>query len=288
MIDIGALIRELGGLAATHELHQAGVTRANMTAAVRRRLIVRVRQGWYATPQTHPTLLAGARVGGWTTCSTGLELQGVWVVRDARFHVRVPEHVSRLRDARTGRRGVGRSAVVHWHGDDPPTGGRMSRLLLDPIACMKDLLSCASPELCAAAGDSLLREHPELRSRWQAFVSIAPERARAALRLVDGVCESGTETIVWHRLGRALHLRRQVEVDGIGRLDFLAGDRLNIEVDGAEYHIDPDRFEADRRRDAALSAIGYRVLRFSYPQVLYHWDEVERSIRAAIARSDNY
>ncbi|WP_227412128.1 MULTISPECIES: DUF559 domain-containing protein [unclassified Cryobacterium] len=54
--------------------------------------------------------------------------------------------------------------------------------------------------------------------------------------------------------------------------------------DVAEYHSDP---YADRRRDAVLSALGYRVLRFMYSQVLYEWRSVEAAILAAMSRGDH-
>jgi very-short-patch-repair endonuclease len=43
---------------------------------------------------------------------------------------------------------------------------------------------------------------------------------------------------------------------------------LIIEVDGKRYHVDDETFEADRERDALLASWGYRVLRFSYRQVI--------------------
>lgn len=107
------------------------------------------------------------------------------------------------------------------------------------------------------------------------------------LRLADGVCESGTETIFFDRF-RDLAPRRQVVIPGVGRVDFLLGERLITEVDGSAHHSGPEQFEADRRRDALLSARGFRVLRFSYRQVTSRWFEVEASVRAAIARGDRY
>ena len=87
---------------------------------------------------------------------------------------------------------------------------------------------------------------------------------------------------------RRLRPIRQFRIAGVGRVDFVFGDRLVIEVDGREFHASPDQFESDRRRDAVLSALGYRVLRFSYRQVMDRWDEVELAVRAAIARGDRY
>ena len=67
----------------------------------------------------------------------------------------------------------------------------------------------------------------------------------------------------------------------------MIGRRLVVEVDGAAYHIDPVRFEADRTRDAELCALNFIVLRFSYNQVIYRWSEVEGAVLAAVARGDH-
>jgi very-short-patch-repair endonuclease len=113
-----------------------------------------------------------------------------------------------------------------------------------------------------------------------------PSRSRQ-LALADGVCESGTESIARFWLARYhLPLRPQVWI-GEKRVDFLIGRRLVVEIDGAAYHIDPERFEADRTRDAELTALNYIVLRFSYNQVIYRWPEVEAAILAAVAHGDH-
>ena len=43
--------------------------------------------------------------------------------------------------------------------------------------------------------------------------------------------------------------------------------RLIAETDGAATHLTPTAFEEDRKRDAQLTAAGYRVVRFTYRQV---------------------
>jgi very-short-patch-repair endonuclease len=77
-----------------------------------------------------------------------------------------------------------------------------------------------------------------------------------------------------------------VEIAGVGRVDFVIGDRLVVEVDSEQYHTDPAKYEGDRRRDAALSILGLRVLRFSYHQIMDEWSTVDRAVMAAVARGD--
>jgi very-short-patch-repair endonuclease len=57
--------------------------------------------------------------------------------------------------------------------------------------------------------------------------------------------------------------------------DFLWPDgKLIAEVDGGSSHDTPTAFQEDRRRDQALMAAGYRVVRFPWSQVLHAPDEV--------------
>jgi Uncharacterized protein conserved in bacteria len=274
-----------GGLVATHELTGLGFGRGMIAAAVRRGAIRRVRQGWYSHPRLTPDLVRAARVGGVATCSTALRLHGVWVAPDHRLHVAVAPDACQLRcpdDAR--RRLRGGEALVHWTHDR--TG---SRLLRDPMGSLLDFATCAPPVLVAASAESLLHEQPHRRAEWLRVRALFPERMAAVLSLVDGTSESGTEFVFFARLGRLrARVRRQVPIPGVGRVDVLLGERLVVEIDGRAYHSDPIRFEGDRRRDAALSTLGYRVLRFSHRQVLESWPEVEAAVWAALARGDHY
>jgi very-short-patch-repair endonuclease len=73
-----------------------------------------------------------------------------------------------------------------------------------------------------------------------------------------------------------------VELPSIGRVDLVVGDRLIIELDGREHHSGGDAFALDRRRDAMAAAQGFRILRFSYAQVVHEWDSVEAAVLAVV------
>lgn len=52
-------------------------------------------------------------------------------------------------------------------------------------------------------------------------------------------------------------------------VDFLwRAAKLVVEVDGFAYHSTREAFERDRRRDARLQAAGFRVVRFTYRQIV--------------------
>jgi very-short-patch-repair endonuclease len=280
-------IRARGGLAATYELHADGHTREHIAAAVRAGSIERVRQGWYSGRDIHPLLREAARVGGPLTCVSALSLHGAWTPHDIDLHVAVPSNACRLRtrhDSRLRLVDAARPAVrAHWRSTIA------QRLIQPPIECLIDLIDCQPAELVIAVADSTIRSHLLLRAEWEALVTSAPRSQRRWLARVDGICESGTESLWFTRMAPfRLPIRRQVTVPGVGRVDFLIGDRLIVEVDGATYHTDPEAFERDRRRDALLSARGYRVLRFSFRQVMQRWHEVEAAVLAAVIRGDHH
>lgn len=142
--------------------------------------------------------------------------------------------------------------------------------------------------MAATLVDSALHTGLLGHHEWGLIRESLPSDLVESLNGIDGVHESGTETLVFWRMRRlGIVLSPQIAIPTVGRVDFVAGRRLVIEVDGYTYHSDPERFERDRNRDALLSKLGYRVLRFSYKQVLHRWQEVEDAILAAIARGDD-
>jgi hypothetical protein len=64
-------------------------------------------------------------------------------------------------------------------------------------------------------------------------------------------------------------------------------ERLVVELDSRAWHLTPDAFEDDRRRDATLTVAGYEVLRFTWAQVSQEpaWvtDTIAAVLRARVA-----
>lgn len=288
MTSVTTTIRQHGELAATYELLKAGHHPRLLTHLVRAGDLIRVRQGWYCLPTTPPPMQEAVRVGGRLSCISGCEFHGLWVRPSSILHVEVGPNVSRLRsrgDKRVRLRDVDRPrTIVHW-SDSKHHG---SRWALDVRNCLKRMALCRPPEETVAAADSALRSRLITLDQWHQDIRSLPQRLRQLLLRVDPESESIIESITRFRL-QYLEItpRLQVKIPGVGRVDFVIGKRLVIEVDGRRFHTDPDKFEADRRRDARLSARGFRVLRFSYNQVMHRWFEVRTAILAAVARGDH-
>ena len=276
---LARLATERGGLIPTFRLRQSGLSPRRIAALRHSGQLVNVRQGWYVPPGCPPSAIAAARVGGQVTCDDALELHGVWVLRDSRLHVAVDRDATQLRASDNPRRRLvldDPQVRVHWRRASTAT-----LALVSPVAAaIADYERCASHEHVAAALDSALH---------LGLVGTDHAVARRLRPLgVVGICESGTETIFWLRMLRhRLPIRRQVRFPGLGRVDFLIGQRLIVEVDGQEFHDRESSFASDRNRDAVLSTLGYRVLRFSYWQVMDEWPLVLAAVMAAISRGDH-
>jgi very-short-patch-repair endonuclease len=143
---------------------------------------------------------------------------------------------------------------------------------------------CQTLELAVAAFDSAVN---------QGMVSIEELRLLASARggalarvvpLVNGLADSGLESLTRFRLQQAgIRCRLQVKVHG-HRVDILIGDRLIIQLDGKQHLTDPKQLTMDREYDRYLRRLGYTILRFSYAEVVHHWDRVFAEITALIAQ----
>jgi very-short-patch-repair endonuclease len=98
-------------------------------------------------------------------------------------------------------------------------------------------------------------------------------------------CSSGVESAA--RLGfldARLPFEVQVVVAEGLRVDFVIDGVVVVEVDGSEFHSGREAFVADRKRDAFLNALGYRVLHFTYAMILFDWPSVLSTVTMVLRR----
>lgn len=274
-------IRQLGGAAATHELYAIGTTLEQLRTAVRLKEVRRIRQGWYIDPDTPAAVADALRVGGRATCVSVVELHGLWTATPADgVHVAVAPNACQLRDPGDYRRRLGDAgAFVHWNDDRE--GG--TRLAVPTPRALIDLAGCRGLEAAFVAAESALARKLMTATEWADACARAPALIGLVLGRARASSGSITESTFSFRIRRAgLRIRSQVSI-GRDRVDFVIGERLVVEVDGREFH----ERERDYARDARLSARGYRVIRFSYRQVMFEWAAVEASLLAAVRRGDS-
>jgi very-short-patch-repair endonuclease len=288
MHRVAAALSTMGGVAARPDLVARGFTGRQLSHAVNTGAVLRPRQGWYALASTPDPVMRAVRVGGRLCCASAAALRGLWVLDDSLLHVAVPPNAARLRTADDNAMRLNPATelsdvVLHWRSawDGRPA----ARVVVPFLESLEQVLACQPEEhaLCVLDSSLFLRRttHEELVG----LLHRLPRRCAGVVAQSSALAESGIETLARVRLQRlGIIPRLQVPIRGIGRVDMVIGTGLIIELDGREHHAGPEAFEADRRRDAALHALGYRVLRFSYRQVVSDWDAVETTILRLIAR----
>lgn len=268
-------------LTTTASLRRLGLPEKRVIELVRSGGLRRVRRGFYARPDARPALVRAVRLGGRLTSYSALREHGVWCPPgDERMHVAVDAHARALRDPDTGGPLLDRrDVVVHWKG---AVSAERSLGIVPVARAVRHLPADLDPAYVVAVLDSVARATNSTTAQLTAEFSSVPRLARA-LRRVDARAESGVESIARERLRHAgLEAVPQVRIPPY-RADLVVAGRLIIEIDGREFHDGASSFESDRRRTAELTARGFRVLHFSYAQVLYSWPECLAAVLAALA-----
>lgn len=278
----------LGGAATTAELRAAGATTRSLRDAVARGELIRARAGVYLLSGLPSAVVAAHRHRGVLDCLSAARFHGLWTLDrggDEPVHVRLrPELNARIGEVRAncpvatiGRTSCGcvphRRALLELPG--PHSVGVVDLLLA--------VFGCAGEEAFFAALESALRQRRLDRRDRGRLRSALPRRAAWLVDLARSDADSGLESLLrlrLHRLG--LTLATQVEIGGVGRVDFVIGDCLILEADGRTH--DGNGRHRDRTRDAVAMALGFVTLRFDAAQILHDWPLVESAILAATAR----
>lgn len=261
-------------------LTRLGCTSADIRAAANAGVVFRVRHGWYAHRDADPAVLAAVRSGAVVSCVSALSHHGVW---SPTWFGRHPVTHTRRTEYRQ-RKLLPLQAGIHVCRG-PDRDARPCPTAIDSLDdALRTAISCQPPRWLTVLLDSIL--FLQLRTPDELRLLAGSEQGllHRALVNANGLAESGTETLT--RLGlqrRKLRFRQQVRILG-HRVDFLIGDRLVVEVDGLQYHSNPETFEADRLRDRRLTAAGYRVIRLTYRQVMHGLETALDDISRVIER----
>ena len=268
---LAARIRAGGGCVRSRWLTSQGASRMQLSRAVERGVIIRVRSGVYATGDADGDVVEAAAHGGELCCVSALRRQGIWILDpEERLHVWVAAR-GRTHDH------SGCRCVTHRDGDGAAFG------VVSVAHALVQAASCRGAEVFFVAFESAWRLGLLTRADRIEVRAALPPRFRYLVDLARGDADSGLESLLRLRLSRVgVVLESQVLIDGVGRVDFLAEGRLIIEVDGRLNHDGVSLRHKDLVRDAEAAARGYDTLRFDYALVVFDWPRVERAILARL------
>ena len=264
---------DLGGIVRTHELTAAGIDQYSIKKAVRVGALVRVRDGLYVDPDLPADISSAVAHGGALGCVNRARAAGLWVLDrdDGDVHVAMP---------RNGRRQSHGSCTClqHWSG---ATAHRGMTSLVDALAQM---LGCVGVESFFVSLESAMRKRLIDRAQLTMLRAQVPADRRWLIDFARWNADSGLESLLRLRLRKhGISLVSQVSIPGVGRVDFLVGDRLILEVDGKPGHADAASRHKDLVRDAVAATFGLSTLRFDYSLVVHDWPLVEAAVLAKVA-----
>lgn len=273
-MDLAGYLGYAGSVARTATLLQAGFTSNGIRTSVAAGEIRRLRHGVVALPGARADFVAAVLANGTLTCASAAPFHGIW-----RLHE--PERLHLL-----CAHGSAPGAVVHRASPVPPE-------FPQPVASLTDTLlhalRCLPPVDAAVMVESaLLQGRTALDYLRQRLPGNRNGAARAVLDLVDGTADSAIEVVA--RLlfrSQGIYTQTQVQLPGIGIVDFLLEGFLIVEIDGST-HLERAQVRKDRGRNNASTLAGYAVLRYGYQDVVYNpqkvIDEVRQVLRGRVIR----
>jgi very-short-patch-repair endonuclease len=278
MADVVELLARHGG-SATYAALRTVASARSIRNALAAGEIRRVAKGVYALPEAPSALTAARSQGGVVSHVSAAEHWGMRLItRPLAPHVTLPPGRVRRR--------AGQPCILHWADvpaiDDVTTPERtvLDCIRLLPLAealAVADSalhLQLVQKQWLVAAAAALRGPHCR---RIQRVVDLADERAESvlesALRAI--LIEAGIDGFVPQVSVTDHDFRARIDL-GHPVL------RLGLEADGFEYHGTRQALVRDCRRHVNLTIRGWRLLRFSWEDVMYDPDWVVAAVRQAV------
>jgi len=249
------------------ELLRAGWKPRGLTAGVASGDLIRPREGSYLEPGAPDEVVSACRIGGRLSCVSELARWGVFVLEHDDVHVAVPYTSARLRTVDHGVR-------VHWIA-----AGLDGWANSDIVECLTQAVRCQSVRAAIATLDSAMHLGLVSDEQLDEVFAALPRRLRVLRKHLDAAAESGAESLmrlILRRLG--CRVQSQMEIRGVGRVDFLVDGWLIVECDSEAHHAGWEKQKEDRRRDQAAAARGFVTYRPIAEDIFWHADAVIRAV----------
>lgn len=249
------------GVVSRQELISAGLTHAEIKEHVAAGRYRRIRRDWFATSTAPLALVQAVQLGGRLGCISGAIVHGLWVPPWPGHHVLLNPGTP-----------VPEDSQATYHRLATPC-----RSALAPVGdCVEQILRWHGLEPGLVALESAVESGSITVAQADRIIRRCPHRLRRRLHHFRIGAGSGSETRVRLFLQqRNHHVRAQVHILGIGRVDLLVGESLILECDSHSYHSTPEQQIEDRRRDMRARELGYTTVRLSYQQIWSEWEQTQ-------------
>lgn len=240
-------------------------------------------RGWVALDGVRNDVTRSLTLGGVVSCASAFGAHGLWTPHgDRDLHIRVNRetHSARL-DATALKKGVRVHRLLSRLPERRPWDG------VDGILTSLAVASrCLSASDVLAAADGALQQGKLQREDLVEMSDQLPKVLRRTLARASELSGSGTESTFAAMLRRVgIRFVQQPELLPDEFFDFLIGKSLVVEIDSLAWHGSREQMANDRRRDAELTALGYRILRFTYEQVMFESELVLDIVLGLVRRN---
>jgi hypothetical protein len=254
----------------TRDLKKIGWRSRDLRLAISAERLVRLRRGAYCAPDTDADCLAAGAVRARLACVSELRRRGVFVLTHTTRHVHSDPEAARLRTS-PGNGRVHRERLVR--------APHPRSLSVEAFDAVRQAVACQPPRAAIATVDSALHLGILSPDDLDELFATLPRRFRRLRTLLDPRCESGPETLM-RLILRSIgcHFDIQVNIDDVGRVDFLVDGWLIIECDSEAHHSSWADQKRDRRRDQRAAALGYATYRPIAEDIMWHAGEVRAAV----------
>lgn len=258
------------------DLRAQGWTDRDLARAVAEGRLLRPRANAYLPSDAEGDVVDALALGGRLSCISELARWGVFVLAHDQLHVHL--HQNLTKPPKPGRR-----VRRHWQRlrRTPP----ICSTSVEVFDAVLQAVRCQPPRAALATLDSALHRgvlHPH--DLEELFASL-PKRHAVLRTLIDARAESGTETLVrlmLRTIGASFDV--QVQIPGVGRVDFLVDGWLIVECDSRQFHSAWEDQRRDRWRDQAAAALGYATYRPIAEDIMWNPGVVSAALSGLLGR----
>ena len=267
------------------DLRRGGLSGVEITEAVRRQDIIRVRRDHYARPGLDQHTLEAVRVGGRLACVSAAAELGLFAFDHSHTHLHLDREASRLRSPHTRFRPLAelpRDGVqLHWWPLIDATDG--NEFCVGIKDALVQIIRCQEPRFALAALDLALHERRIRHRDLNAIFARVPAAQQSLRPQINARSEAGQETVVRQLiLDAGLRCEIQVSIVGVGRVDLLVEGCVVVEADSQGFHKEWEQHIRDRSRDLLLAERGYLSLRVLYQHIMFEPETVIAAIRRLV------
>ena len=258
------------GIYSRRQLEALGVThKIQIRRLIEDGRLRRLTKGWYADATADPVVCRALENNLRPGCLTACRMHGLWTPASKVPHYLYPRtaHRPRLEQVVLHR-------VLH----------QLETVLPTVVESIEQVIRHHDVEASLIVLESAVNLRMLTYAEAKTILQNGGKRKDAVLRHLRPGAQSGSETRVRLFLQQARSkVASQVFIPAIGRVDLLVGKSLIIECDSRAHHSNPKDYHHDRQRDAAAFALGYTVIRLSYEQIWYDWENTKSFLKRMLA-----